>query len=103
VGHAAATTTEKSENGNNKEEHKPLETAKDVAEIDRRVGELERLIGSAGTSLDDVRPSALFFLRFLLERVDDPITELSHANATFTASHSAQHTTHGSRAAPTPR
>jgi nuclear migration protein JNM1 len=56
VGHAAATTPEKNENGNNKEEYKTLETAKDIAEIDRRVGELEKLIGSAGTSLDDVRP-----------------------------------------------
>ena len=37
-----------------KEPHKSLETAKGVAEIDRRIGELERLVGSASTSLDEV-------------------------------------------------
>ena len=37
-----------------KETHQSLETAKDFADIDRRVGELERLIGSASTSLDEV-------------------------------------------------
>jgi nuclear migration protein JNM1 len=64
VDHAAETTPEKSGNRVSKEgqgPHKSLENAKDVAEIDRRVGELERLIGSASTSLDDVRP---LFLQF---------------------------------------
>jgi nuclear migration protein JNM1 len=42
-----------------KESHKSLETAKGVAEIDRRVGELERLVGSASTSLDEV---CMFFI-----------------------------------------
>jgi len=37
-----------------KEPHKSLETAKDVADIDRRIGELEKLVGSASTSLDEV-------------------------------------------------
>ena len=37
-----------------KEPHRSLETAKDVADIDRRIGELERLVGSASTSLDEV-------------------------------------------------
>jgi nuclear migration protein JNM1 len=51
------TVLEKNENGFSKEAKEPpksLETAKDFAEIDRRVGELERLIGSASTSLDEV-------------------------------------------------
>ncbi|KAH9978719.1 hypothetical protein BGW80DRAFT_1280590 [Lactifluus volemus] len=65
----------KSENGNNKEEHKPLETAKDVAEIDRRVGELERLIGSAGTSLDDL--SHANPLLPLLTRLNTQLTVLA--------------------------
>lgn len=43
-----------------KESHKPLETAKGVAEIDRRVGELEKLVGSASTSLDEV---CMFFIQ----------------------------------------
>ena len=36
--------------------HKAPEPAKDIAEMDRRVGELEKLVGSASTSLDEVRP-----------------------------------------------
>jgi nuclear migration protein JNM1 len=62
VDDAAEAVPEKSENRASKEgeeSHKPLQAAKDVAEIDGRVGELERLIGSASTSLDDVCP--LFF------------------------------------------
>lgn len=35
--------------------HKAPETTKDIAGMDRRVGELEKLIGSASTSLDEVR------------------------------------------------
>jgi nuclear migration protein JNM1 len=59
VDHAAEAVPEKSESRVNKEgeeSHKPLQGAKDIAEIDRRVGELEGLIGSASTSLDDVCP-----------------------------------------------
>ena len=57
VDHAIEAVSEK--NGSNvskeaKEPLKPLETAKDVADIDRRIGELERLVGSASTSLDEV-------------------------------------------------
>lgn len=44
-----------------KESHMSLETAKGVADIDRRIGELEKLVGSASTSLDEVR--SLFNLR----------------------------------------
>jgi nuclear migration protein JNM1 len=40
---------------NGDQPHKSLETAKDTAEIDRRVGELEKVVGSASTSLDEVR------------------------------------------------
>jgi nuclear migration protein JNM1 len=57
LGHAAETTPENNGDRARKEEsHKSVETAKDIAEVDRRVGELERLIGSASTSVDDVRP-----------------------------------------------
>ena len=38
-----------------KASQKAPETAKDIAEMDRRVGELEKLVGSASTSLDEVR------------------------------------------------
>lgn len=34
--------------------HKSLDTARGVAELDRRIGELERLVGSASTTLDEV-------------------------------------------------
>lgn len=37
-----------------KDPHKSLETARGVAELDRRIGELEKLVGSASTSLDEV-------------------------------------------------
>jgi len=58
VGHTTVVAPEKNGSGVGKaaeESHKPLETVGDIAEIDRRVGELERLIGSASTSLDEVR------------------------------------------------
>ena len=56
VDHDAETTAER--NGDvgkdAKDPHKSLETARGVAELDRRIGELERLVGSASTSLDEV-------------------------------------------------
>ncbi len=42
-----------------KEPHKSLETSRGVAELDRRIGEVERLVGSASTSLDEV---CMFFI-----------------------------------------
>lgn len=57
VDQATETVPEKNGSGVSKEAkepHKSLETAKDVADIDRRIGELERLVGSASTSLDEV-------------------------------------------------
>jgi nuclear migration protein JNM1 len=79
---------EKNGSGVNKEAKEPYkssETAKDFAEIDRRVGELERLIGSASTSLDEV---CLSFIRFMGKVLSSDIDiELSDANATSTASH----------------
>jgi nuclear migration protein JNM1 len=66
------------------EPHKSLETAKDLAEVDRRVGELERLIGSASTSLDEV---CLSFFRSRKVLSSDIDIEHSDANAASTASH----------------
>jgi nuclear migration protein JNM1 len=43
------------ENMEAKESSKSLETAKSVADMDRRIGEIEKLVGSASTSLDEVR------------------------------------------------
>lgn len=57
VDHATETVPDKNGSGAGKEAkepHKLLESAKDVADIDRRIGELEKLIGSASTSLDEV-------------------------------------------------
>ena len=44
---------------------KPKEPqARDIAEMDRRVGELEKLVGSSNAALDEVRPcSSCFSLR----------------------------------------
>lgn len=53
-----------------KAEEKPEEgseksKARDAAEIDKRVGELEKVVGSASTSLDEVSDSVLLSLPFL--------------------------------------
>ena len=63
VVHSTETASENNgdESKEAKESHKSLETAKGVADIDRRIGELEKLVGSASTSLDEVR--SLFSLR----------------------------------------
>jgi nuclear migration protein JNM1 len=50
----AGTAPEKNDSEEAKALHKAPETAKDIAEMDRRVGELEKLVGSASTSLDEV-------------------------------------------------
>jgi len=58
VDQAAETTLEKDATANSEDaraRHKATESTKDIAEMDRRVGELEKLIGSASTSLDEVR------------------------------------------------
>lgn len=55
---AAEMAPEKDANADGEEasaSHKAPEPAKDIAEMDRRVGELEKLVGSASTSLDEVR------------------------------------------------
>ncbi|KAI0256045.1 Dynamitin-domain-containing protein [Lactifluus subvellereus] len=78
VDHATETVPEKSGNRVSKgeESHKSLQAAKDTAEIDRRVGELERLIGSASTSLDDssAMPTPLLPL---LSRLNTQLTVLA--------------------------
>ncbi len=84
-----------------KESHKSLETARGVAELDRRIGELERLVGSASTSLDEVC-SPLFSLGQSVECQLLDI-ELRDANTATTASHSIKHATHRACAASTPR
>lgn len=63
VAHRTETVPENNgdESKEGKEAHNSLETAKGVADIDRRIGELERLVGSASTSLDEVR--SLFSLK----------------------------------------
>jgi nuclear migration protein JNM1 len=87
--HTTETVPEKNGSGVNreaKEPHKSSETAaKDFADIDRRIGELERLIGSASTSLDEV---CLSFIRSMGKVLRSDIdVELSDANAASTASH----------------
>jgi len=59
-----------------KEPHKSLETARGVAELDRRIGELERLVGSASTSLDEssAMPTPLLPL---LTRLNTQLTVLA--------------------------
>ncbi|KAH9961300.1 Dynamitin-domain-containing protein [Russula dissimulans] len=79
VGHATVAVPEKNGSGVGKaaeESHKPLETVKDVVEIDRRVGELERLVGSASTSLDEssAMPTPLLPL---LTRLNTQLTVLA--------------------------
>lgn len=62
VAHTRETAPENSRGGASreaKESHKSLEIAKDMSEIDQRVGELERLVGSASTSLDEVYTSLI--------------------------------------------
>jgi nuclear migration protein JNM1 len=62
VDHDAEAVSEKDGDASKdaKEPHKSLETARGVAELDRRIGELERLVGSASTSLDEVSCLLLF-------------------------------------------
>lgn len=79
--------------------HKAPEPAKDIAEMDRRVGELEKLVGSAGTSLDEVRP---FFMKIKCRALTFVI-ELGHADAPSTASYQTQHAAHRALTTPTPR
>ncbi|KAH9998502.1 Dynamitin-domain-containing protein [Russula compacta] len=59
-----------------KEPHKSLEVAKDVSEIDGRVGELERLVGSASTSLDESSAMPMPLLP-LLTRLNTQLTVLA--------------------------
>ena len=56
VNHDTETVSEKNGDVDKdaKEPHKSLDTARGVAELDRRIGELERLVGSASTTLDEV-------------------------------------------------
>lgn len=83
------------------EPHKSLETARGVAGLDRRIGELERLVGSASTSLDEVL-CYLFILRQngLNGDID---TELRNAHTATTTSHSVEHATYRACAASAPR
>ncbi|KAI9458560.1 hypothetical protein F5148DRAFT_1220423 [Russula earlei] len=80
VGHIAEKVPEKGGGGVGKTakdtHHKSLETAKDVSEIDRRVGELEKLVGSASMSLDEdsAMPTPLLPL---LTRLNTQLTVLS--------------------------
>jgi len=89
IAHTAETFPEKNGSDVNKKAKEPqqsLETARDVAEVDRRVGELEKLVGSASTSLDEV---CFALYSILLESVlsGDIDIELSDANTASTASH----------------
>jgi len=90
IAHTAETVPEKNGSDVSKKAKEPqhsLETARDVAEIDRRVGELEKLVGSASTSLDEV---CFALYSILLESVllsGDIDIELSDANTASTASH----------------
>ena len=58
VDQVAGTAPEKNASADSEEAkalQKAPEPVKDIAEMDRRVGELEKLVGSASTSLDEVR------------------------------------------------
>lgn len=80
VDQVAETTPEKDASADSSEEakalHKGPETTKDVAEMDRRVGELEKLVGSASTSLDEssAMPTPLLPL---LTRLNTQLTVLA--------------------------
>ncbi|KAI9442269.1 hypothetical protein H4582DRAFT_2109905 [Lactarius indigo] len=75
----AETTPDKNATADGEEakaSHKTLETAKDIAGMDRRVGDLEKLIGSASTSLDEssAMPTPLLPL---LTRLNTQLTVLA--------------------------
>ncbi|KAN0134015.1 Dynamitin domain containing protein [Lactarius tabidus] len=76
---AAETALDKDANADGEEasaSHKAPEPAKDIAEMDRRVGELEKLVGSASTSLDEssAMPTPLLPL---LTRLNTQLTVLA--------------------------
>lgn len=48
------------------DEGKSKSEVQDLAGIDRRLGEIEKLVGSASTSLDEVRLSAMIILDFMV-------------------------------------
>ncbi|KAH8979119.1 Dynamitin-domain-containing protein [Lactarius akahatsu] len=75
----AETTPDKNASADGEEakaSHKTPETAKSISEMDRRVGELEKLVGSASTSLDDssAMPAPLLPL---LTRLNTQLTVLA--------------------------
>lgn len=48
------------------DEGKPKSEVQDLAAIDRRLGEIEKLVGSASTSLDEVRSLAMIISDFMV-------------------------------------
>ncbi|KAI0063529.1 hypothetical protein BV25DRAFT_1824074 [Artomyces pyxidatus] len=61
---------------NGKEKEKAVEGVKDLADVDRRVGELEKLVGSASASLDETSPMPAPLLP-LLSRLNTQLTVLT--------------------------
>lgn len=64
---------------------------RDIAELDQRVGELEALVGSSSTTLDEVNISSF---RSLPRLIHSPLAFTVTAT-TFTPPHTSKYTTHG--------
>jgi hypothetical protein len=96
---SSSRTKEERKTGREARREDPLDV-RNIVEMDRRVGELEKLVGSSGAALDEVRTP---FTKGILTSLLNHILDITPPTPASPPNHTSQHTTDAPHTTPTHR